>query len=56
MAESGDAAVAVQRGEATEATAGDILEEDAFDRILGAKRKDLLELGFSQRRHVRNRA
>jgi hypothetical protein len=52
MAERGQAAVSSQSCETAEPTAGDVLEKDALDRILGAERQDLVELRLLQRRHV----
>ena len=47
----GEATVPGQSHETAEAATGDVLEEDALDRILGAEREDLVKLGLFQRRH-----
>ena len=44
MAKRGETTVPGQGGEVAEPAAGDVLEEDALDRILGAKREDLVKL------------
>ena len=41
------------RAEASEPPPGDILEEDALDRIPCAEIEDLLEVGFGKRLHRR---
>ena len=51
MAERREAKLAVERGEAAEAAAGDVLEKDALDRILGAEGEDLVQGRFLQRGH-----
>jgi hypothetical protein len=43
VAERNERAVPLERGEPTEAAPGDVLEEDALDRLLRAEREDLLE-------------
>jgi hypothetical protein len=43
MAERDQPLVAFERGEATQPTPGDVLEEDALDRLLGTEVEDLLE-------------
>jgi hypothetical protein len=43
MAESLQAAVSGDREKAPEPTAGDVLEEDALDRVLGAEGENLTE-------------
>ena len=43
-----------ERREAAEAAAGDVLEEDALDRILRAEREDLLEPWFDRVSHGSN--
>jgi hypothetical protein len=52
VAKGGYAAVQGQSGEAAEPATGDVLEKDTLDRILGAERQYLVELGLSQCRHV----
>jgi len=43
VAERNERAVALERGEPAEPASGDVLEEDALDRLLRAEREDLLE-------------
>jgi hypothetical protein len=43
MAERDQLPVTFERGEATEPAPGDVLEEDALDRLLGAEVEDLFE-------------
>jgi hypothetical protein len=43
VTERGQAAGVGESGEATEPATRDVLEEDAFDRILGAEDEDLVE-------------
>jgi hypothetical protein len=43
VAERNERAVPLERGEPAEPAQGDVLEEDALDRLLRAERKDLLE-------------
>jgi hypothetical protein len=43
MAERDQPLVTFERGEATEPAPGDVLEEDALDRLLGTEVEDLLE-------------
>jgi hypothetical protein len=43
VAERHDPAVLIERREASEPAACDVLEEDAFDRVLCTERKDLVE-------------
>ena len=43
VAERNESAVVLERGEATEAAARDVLEEDTLDRRLRAEGEDLLE-------------
>src|SRR5262249_30091034 len=50
VAERREAAVPLQRGEASETSARDVLEEDALDPLLGAEIEDLVERGFDQPR------
>src|SRR5438132_382406 len=51
MTESLEASAPLDRREAPEAAPGHVLEEDALDRVLGAKRQDLVEPGLLQRGH-----
>jgi hypothetical protein len=55
VAERLQPAGSLERGETPEATARDVLEEDALDRILRAEREDLLVLGLLQLRHRRRK-
>jgi hypothetical protein len=51
MTQSLQAAVSGDREKATKPTAGDVLEEDTLDRVLGAKGKNLTERRRTQLRH-----
>jgi hypothetical protein len=48
VAERDEPAFAGERGEAPEPPAGDVLEEDALDRLLRAEGEDLLERGADE--------
>jgi hypothetical protein len=52
VTEGGETAIAGQSRETAKPAAGDVLEEDTLDRILGAKREDFVELGLLQRGHA----
>ena len=43
MTEGRQPAVTLDGAELTEPSPGDVLEEDALDRVLGAERQDLLD-------------
>src|SRR5439155_13521827 len=48
VAERGQPPLALDAAEASEAAPGDVLEEDALDRILGAEDEDLLDVGLDE--------
>ena len=52
MAERDEPAVLGHSGEAAEAAARDVLEEDALDRILRAEGEDLLQGRLDEVRHA----
>ena len=56
MAESHEPSVFLDTGEAAVPSAGGVLEEDAFDRILRAVAKDLLQRRLDDVRHARDPA
>ena len=52
VAERAQPAVLGEPGEAAEPAPGDVLEEDALDRVLGAEGQDLVQRRFDQRGHA----
>ena len=52
VAERVQPAVLGEPGEAAEPAPGDVLEEDALDRVLGAEGQDLVQRRFDQRGHA----
>jgi hypothetical protein len=52
VAERDEPAALREAREAAETPAGDVLEEHALDRILGAEVEDLVERRFVQRLHA----
>jgi hypothetical protein len=52
VAKRGQRAVLADRDEPAEAAPGDVLEEDAFDRILGAEGEGLAQRRLERAAHV----